>query len=265
MTWDAIVSKHLNPFTCGVAKFNQELARRLNIPLARWPDARKHRWPLLSCHPHELSDVYDWPYPTANAGLRCDLFLHSYEPRAKAWMANALTVYAANPEIAAQARESHPRVVETFCPSLLQGNPTTGTYTVLAFGMAQKLNVPQFEQLKAQLEREHPDYTIHLSTAVHEGSPWDEALQQSTEAMRAIFGDKLRVLGFLGDDALAKELASCDAVAAYFTPALRANNTSAWAALAAGKPLYTNTDALSPPLDVSQHTWEKLLQVLSAA
>jgi hypothetical protein len=82
--------------------------------------------------------------------------------------------------------------------------------------------------------------------------------------MRGIFGDKLRVLGYLGDDALAKELREVDAVAAFFVPALRANNTSAWAALEAGKPLYTNTDEYSPSLDVHTHSWDKLLELLRA-
>jgi hypothetical protein len=79
--------------------------------------------------------------------------------------------------------------------------------------------------------------------------------------MRAIFGDKLRVLGFLGDDALAKELREVDAVAAYYVPALRANNTSAWAALEAGKHLFTNTDELSPPLVAP--TWASLVSLIN--
>jgi len=129
--------------------------------------------------------------------------------------------------------------------------------------MAHKLVLPHFVQLKEDLDRDHPDYTLSLSTAVHEGSPWDEALTQSVEAMRGIFGDHLRVLGFLADDALAKELQDCDAVAAFFVPAFRANNTSAWAALAAGKFLYTNLDQHSPALNPEQYSWDALLQVLA--
>ena len=57
----------------------------------------------------------------------------------------------------------------------------------------------------------------------------------------------MRVLGYLADDALAAELRACDCVALFYDPALRANNTTAWAALDAGKPLVTNTDEYSPP------------------
>src|SRR6185312_5901521 len=148
-------------------------------------------------------------------------------------------IFAANPEIAAAVRPIRPDVITAFCPSTVTGNPTRGKYRVLVFGMAHKLLLPKFEELKRVLDAEHPDYTVELSTAVHEGTPWDTALTESVEAMREIFGDKLRVLGYLGDDALAKELTEVDAVAAFYQPAFRANNTSAWAALDAGKPLYT--------------------------
>src|SRR4029077_13042347 len=106
--------------------------------------------------------------------------------------------------------------------STVEGDATRGSYRVLTFGMAHKLALPHFERLKVDLERDHPDYTIELSTAVHEGHPWDQALTESTEAMRAIFGSRLRVLGFLADDALARVLAEVDAVAAFYEPALRA-------------------------------------------
>lgn len=152
---------------------------------------------------------------------------------------------------------------EVGCPATVTGNPTRGSYKVLTYGMAHKRVIHHFEKLKAQLDQEHPDYTISLSTAVHEGNPWDASMQDSEASLRELFGDKFRFLGFLADDALAKELQECDAVAAYFTPALRANNTSAWAAIEAGKTLYTNRDEHSPAVDAPVPTWEKLLDALN--
>lgn len=240
---DAVLSYHLNPATCGVARFNRQLAQQLGVPCLRWTTTTAAH-PLVSIKPSEM------PYPADCYWTAYDLLLHdrSLSPQCVA-MRNADRIWYAD---------------ELGCPATLQGDPSRGAYRVLTFGMAHKLVLPHFVALKAQLDREHPDYTISLSTAVHEGSPWDAALTESAEAMRHIFGDKLRVLGFLGDDALAKELQDCDAVAAYFTPALRANNTSAWAAIAAGKPLYTNRDEHSPDVN-HPPTWDGLLQTLGAA
>lgn len=257
---DAVLSYHLNPQTCGVAKFNQQLARRLGVPCLRFFQSHEAQSPLLSIKLAEIPPGLPMP------GTRCySVFFHDWHDGCAVLARNALKVYAANQALADTMRPYRPDVVTAFCPATVDGNPTRGAYRVLSFGMASKIRdvLPHFQNLKEELDRDHPDYTLSLSTAVHEGSPWDTTLTESIEAMRAIFGDKLRVLGYLADDALAKELQDCDAVAAYFVPALRANNTSAWAALAAGKFLYTNLDAQSPALDPTAYSWEKLLDVLA--
>lgn len=267
---DAVLSWHMNPATCGVAKFNHRLARELGVPLLplsqgfllgyrhwrglEWTPA----YPLVSVKHAELPSDDHIMVPAAPF----DLFLHDLHD--SALIRGAERVYVANAEIADGLREVRQDVIVAWCPSLVEGRVDRGTYRLLTFGMAHKLALPHFRRLKTQLEREHPDYTISLSTAVHEGSPWHAAHAESVAAMRAIFGDRLRVLGFLADDALAKELAECDAVAAFFDPALRANNTSAWAALEAGKHLYTNRDAYSPPPDPVRYGWAALTELLDA-
>jgi hypothetical protein len=253
---DAVLSYHMNPATCGVAKFNHQLAKRLGVPCLG-VNGGYFRNALLSIKPGEIVG-FDLPYPDGHFSL----FLHGWDSRAAYLAIYAVRVYAANVEIADLVRPFRPDVVTVHCPSTVEGNAHRGSYRVLTFGMAHKLVLPHFRALRDQLEREHPDYTISLSTAVHEGSPWDEALHDASVSMRDIFGDRLRVLGFLADDALAKELQECDAVAAYFVPALRANNTSAWAALAAGKQLYTNLDAQSPALDAQAYGWDALIERL---
>lgn len=255
----SVLSYHTNSATCGVAKFSQQLAERLRVPFgglgALLPS------PLLSVKAAELPD---WDYYCPH-WEPFSLFFHDVPTmRDSPTMQRAQAVYAANAVIAAAIRPYRPDVIEAFCPSTLSGNPTRGVYRVLVFGMAHKLALPHFERLKVQLDTEHPDYTIHLSTAVHEGSPWDVGLTESIDAMRGIFGDHLRVLGFLGDDALAKELQDCDAVAAFFTPALRSNNTSYFAAVEAGKPVHTNRDDQSPREGDTPPTWDKLLGILDA-
>ena len=46
---DCIAGYHLNPWTCGIAKFNTILARRLELPVVRIgaPELSSYRRPLL--------------------------------------------------------------------------------------------------------------------------------------------------------------------------------------------------------------------------
>jgi hypothetical protein len=239
---DAVLSYHMDPNTCGVAKFNHALAQRLRVPCRRIVEPwSKH--PLLSIKPSEMSGFV----PIKN-GRRYDLLLHD-----RTLPSSDYAIHCASRVFYAD---------ELGCPSTIQGNPTRGAYRVLVFGMAHKLNLPHFEALKERLEREHPDYTIELSTAVHEGHNWAEAFRESERAMRGIFGGHLRVLGFLGDDALARLLGEVHAVAAYYVPALRANNTTYWAAVDAGKTIYTNRDEHSPQEGDPPASWDRLIETL---
>jgi hypothetical protein len=236
----------MNPQTCGVSKFNHVLAKRLGVsvgPLHSMCINYEH--PLVSIKPSEIH-----PEELFRSWHTYDLLLHDRSLNSESDLVqSAGRVWYAD---------------ELGCPSTIDGNPHRGAYRVLVFGMAHKLNLPHFEKLKGQLDEAHPDYTVELSTAVHEGTPWDEALTESVAAMRRIYGDKLRVLGFLGDDALAKTLQEVDAVAAYFVPALRANNTSYWAAVEAGKTIYTNRDEHSPKETDPPASWDKLVELIRA-
>lgn len=241
---DAVLSYHLNPATCGVAKFNHRLAQELGVPclpLNEFGPRLQQRHVLVSMKPSEMPPSDVWWYSRSY-----DLVLHDR------------TLAEDHPIIRAAKRVWY--ADEVGCPSTLSGDPTRGHYRVLVFGMAHKILLPHFERLKIELDRDHPNYTVELSTAVHEGSPWDQTLTDAAESMRHIFGDHLRVLGFLADDALAKELQDVDAVALFYHPALRANNTTAWAALAAAKHLYTNRDEHSP---VKPPTWESLVATIT--
>lgn len=240
---DVVLSYHMNPATCGVAKFNHRLAKELGVPCAPL-STKGHRHPLISIKPSEMSTLI-WALPTE----RHDVLLHdrTLDDQSVALCKLADRVFYAD---------------ELGCPSTVDGDATRGKYRVLTFGMAHKRLLPHYDALKVQLDAEHDDYTVEMSTAIHEGTPWDEGHQKSVADMRAIFGGRLRVLGFLGDDALAKALSEVDAVAVYFEPAFRANNTSAWAAVDAGKTLYTNRDEHSPKEGAPSPSWASLVTLL---
>lgn len=239
---DAVLSYHTNGATCGVAKFNQRLARELGVPCYSVRDGRTRghtRHLLLSIKPEEIPETVHLELDTY------DLFLHG--PDDGRWTKHAAAVYAANAAIADRLKGVRPDVIEAWCPSTIEGNPHRGAINVLTFGMANKIQTARYDKLKALLDATGEDYTVSVSTAIHEGSPWDETALVG-ERLRGVFGSALRVLGYLADDALAKELQEATAVALFFEPALRANNTTFWAALDAGCPVVTNVDAYSPAI-----------------
>jgi hypothetical protein len=229
---DAVLSYHANPQTCGVTKFNVQLAAQLGVPHDVLRSTIRYRHPLVSIKTSEMAD------DTADGWWLNKLPLPPYD----------LLLH--------DRPEGHlpPRVMyadELGCPSTLRGDASRKGVTILAFGMAHKFHLSMFVKLKALLEARHEAYTVCVSSAIHEGSPFDATTATHTDTLRELFGDHLRWLGFLADDALAREIREAHAVALFYQPAARANNTTLWAALEAGTPVVTNLDASSP--SVLQH------------
>ena len=254
---DAVLTHPHHPDLCGVAKFSRRLAETLGVPCHRNLGAAAEH-PILSIKGAE-GDISYRERPNGSF----DLFAHDAYgciwPLAKM----ARKVYAANSVIADQLREIRPDVISAWCPSLIQGDDTRAGYNVLTFGMAHKLQMEHYRALRADLDAEHgDDYTVRVSTAVHEGSPWD-ATADVADQLRVIFGDKLRVLGYLADDALVQEMHQADAVALFFDPALRENNTTYHFAKSMGKHVITNRDEHSPGEHVD-YSWDRLTEVISA-
>lgn len=255
---DAILSYHLHPHACGVAKFNRQLAERLGVPVYPLRDPPRGGHPLVSILGREVIG------PPSQYGVRAPFSLFAHDDSVhQDWVFYATRVYAANKVIAEKLKWMRPDVIEAFAPSLVAGDASRGAYRVLAFGMAHKLLTPEWMTLKRQLDFEHgEDYTVELSCAVHEGTPWADTIAAAEASMRVVFGDKLRVWGALADDGLARLLSEVDAVALMFTPAVRANNTTYWAAVEAGKTIYTNRDFYSPRDGELPPSWDALVSML---
>ena len=80
---DCIGGYHLNPWTCGIAKFNTILARHLDVPVVgiRAVELGNYRLPLLSLKMSEFSeaDTADLDlWSQAHAG-KFELFLHAFD------------------------------------------------------------------------------------------------------------------------------------------------------------------------------------------
>jgi hypothetical protein len=256
---DAVLTYHTDTFRCGVARFNVALAERMGVPclpLRKQPVA----YPLISVKTAECLDggARDWALVATFWGLY-DFFFHDV-PRGLCVndvVRAARRVFAANDHIANGLREIRPDVITAFCPATITANPPRSGLRILTFGMAGRTPLAYFEKLKAVLEASHVDYSVNLSCAVHEGSSWEQTIGEAAERLRPIFGVHFRLLGFLADDALVEEMKRSSGVALFYDPAVRANNTTLWAALEQGCPVVTNLDADSPPeLQHDVNVWD---------
>ena len=253
---DCVASLHTNPWTSGMAKFGQQLARRLRVPFVAASEALMFRHPLWSVRASETLDL--------KSPATYSLFLHDVVSRAEPLVRHATRVYAANAEIARACRLWRPDTVLAWCPSLLQGDASRGAYRVLCYGMASKTltHLERYRALQRRLDAQGEDYTVSFSTGWHEGMSWLE-LDQLSAALRAIFGPRLRLLGYLADDALAREMEEADLIALMYEPAVRANNTTYWSAVESGRSVLVCRDADSPgPTD--RGTWAGLLEMIRA-
>lgn len=251
---DCIAGYHLNPWTCGIAKFNDILARHLSLPVVGIGsvDLKGFSRPLLSLKLSEFTPddgraLHEWV--TAHAG-RYELFLHAFDGGAieQALLASAARVYCGNRELSHELSPLRPDIVELFCPGTLL-NPQRFQSTelsVFTFGMAHKIRVPLYRRLRDLLEATGKSYSIYVSTALHENTSFDGSFVVRFEELQALFGGQVYFMGYLSDTAVFNHLVDCTFLAAFFEKGLRANNTTVNAAMECGCAVITNLDEHSP-------------------
>jgi hypothetical protein len=252
--FDCIAGYHLNPWTCGIAKFNTILGRNMSLPVVGIgsPELNRYRQPLLSLKMSEftLEDARALDaWAAANAGA-FELFLHAYDdtPIEQRLIGGAARVYIGNRELSAQLAPIRPDAVELFCPGTLL-NPQRFQRTelsVFTFGMAHKIRVPLYRRLRDLLEASGKSYSVYVSTALHENTSFDGSFVVRFEELQAIFNGQVYFMGYLSDTAVFNHLVDCTFLAAFFEKGLRANNTSVNAAMECGCAVITNLDEHSP-------------------
>src|SRR5688572_3818872 len=251
---DSIAGYHLNPWTCGIAKFNAILAGHLNLPVVGIdsPELERCERPLLSIKLSEFSEadaraLHEWV--VAHAG-RFELFLHALDGSAaeQAVIAAAAKVYCGNRELTRDLAALRPDAVELFCPGTLL-NPQRFHRTelsVFTFGMAHKIRVPLYRRLRDLLEATGKTYSMYVSTALHENTSFDGSFVVRFEELQSIFNGQVYFMGYLSDTAVYNHLMDCTFLAAFFEKGLRANNTTVNAAMECGCAVITNLDEHSP-------------------
>jgi hypothetical protein len=251
---DSIAGYHLNPWTCGIAKFNAILAKHLGVPVVgiRALDPGVHRQPLLSIKISEFNEADAAEldaWAAGNAG-RFELFLHAYDgtPVERRLVAAAARVSCGNTELYRELLPLRHDVQELFCPGTIL-NPQRFEQTelsVFTFGMAHKIRVPLYRKLRDLLDATGRTYSVYVSTALHENTSFDGSFVVRFEELQAIFNGQVYFMGYLSDTAVFNQLVDCTFLAAFFEKGLRANNTSVNAAMECGCAVITNLDEYSP-------------------
>ena len=251
---DCIAGYHLNPWTCGIAKFNTLLGRNLSLPVVGIgsQDLNDYNRPLLSLKLSEFTpeDVHSLDGWVAAHPGGFELFLHAFDgtPTERRLVAGAVRVYTGNRELSGMVASLRSDAVELFCPGTLL-NPQRFQRTelsVFTFGMAHKIRVPLYRELHRLLEATGKSYSVYVSTALHENTSFDGSFVVRFEELQAIFGEHVYFMGYLSDTAVFNHLADCTFLAAFFEKGLRANNTSVNAAMECGCAVITNLDEHSP-------------------
>jgi hypothetical protein len=249
---DAVVSHHLDGFRSGVARFNELLAERLGVPfvgLGELGGAAPER-PLLSFKVRELDAgageaVEGW-LPSAGSW---DVFLHEYAglPLEERLVRGAKRVLCGNLEIEQAVRPLNGQVRTLWTPGLiLDDRPLPQVeLSVFTFGMAHKLRIARFRELRSLLERSGRTWSLLVSAANHETATLRDAEDIFSE-LHEVFPNELFFLGNLSDVAVVHELRRATFFAAFFDGGVRANNTSVASAIERGAVVLTNLDEHSP-------------------
>jgi hypothetical protein len=253
-TIDCIAGYHLNPWTCGIAKFNAILAKHLAVPVVglNAKELGGYTRPLLSMKLSEFSDLDARDldrWAQAHPG-RFELFLHAFDGTdiEKRLVASAARVYCGNSELYRELLPARPDIQELFCPGTIL-NPQRFQRTdlsVFTFGMAHKIRVPLYRRLRDLLDATGQSYSVYVSTALHENTSFDGSFVVRFEELQAIFNGQVYFMGYLSDTAVFNHLMECNFLAAFFEKGLRANNTTVNAAMECGCAVITNLDQHSP-------------------
>jgi hypothetical protein len=251
---DCIAGYHLNPWTCGIAKFNAILARELDIPVVGIgsTDLDGFGRPLLSVKlseftPADAEALDRWA--VSHRG-QYELFLHAFDgtPIEQRLLAGAARVSCGNRELSHQLAPARPDIVELFCPGTLL-NPQRfqkAELKIFTFGMAHKIRVEHYRKLRDLLDATGHSYSVYVSTALHENTNFDGSFVVRFEELQAIFNGQVYFMGYLSDTAVYNHLVDCTYLAAFFEKGLRANNTTVNAAMECGAAVITNLDEHSP-------------------
>lgn len=149
MRYDCVAGYHLNYLTCGIAKFNLLLGRKMGAPFFNLYDPRLEQFsaPLLSVKlseytPEDLASLPNWIDKRVSA-RGYSVFLHGYEstPLEDHLIRCATAVYCGNRAMYERLLPLNPNTHSLWCPGTNMSHQSfeKTDLTVFSFGMAHKL------------------------------------------------------------------------------------------------------------------------------
>ena len=250
----SVVSFHTNPYTCGVARFNQALAKSLQVPIESVLqfEASQETVSLLSLKFDEIPEAMsERLLENLDQQLATfDLFLHGINRSVieSKYIAKARRVIVASREYADLIQEQRSDVIALFAPGAgVSGLRSTFDITLLTFGMAHKIRSDGYRKLGAMLKTDSRTFQLEISTALHDGTSFSEDFFSVGSEIGEVFEGNVSFLGFLADDEVSRRLTNADALVAFFPSGVRENNTTVLSAMAHGCAVITNLDEYSPP------------------
>ena len=250
----SVVSFHTNPYTCGVARFNQALAKSLQVPIESVLqfEASQETVSLLSLKFDEIPEAMsERLLENLDQQLAAfDLFLHGINQSAieSKYIAKARRDIVASREYADLIQEQRSDVIALFAPGAgVSGLRSTFDITLLTFGMAHKIRSDGYRKLGAMLKTDSRTFQLEISTALHDGTSFSEDFFSVGSEIGEVFEGNVSFLGFLADDEVSRRLTNADALVAFFPSGVRENNTTVLSAMAHGCAVITNLDEYSPP------------------
>ena len=250
----SVVSFHTNPYTCGVARFNQALAKSMQVPIESVLqfEASQETVSLLSLKFDEIPEAMsERLLENLDHQLATfDLFLHGINQSAieSKYIAKARRVIVASREYADLIQEQRSDVIALFAPGAgVSGLRSTFDITLLTFGMAHKIRSDGYRKLGAMLKTDSRTFQLEISTALHDGTSFSEDFFSVGSEIGEVFEGNVSFLGFLADDEVSRRLTNADALVAFFPSGVRENNTTVLSAMAHGCAVITNLDEYSPP------------------
>ena len=251
--YSSVVSYHTNPYTCGVARFNQALAKEMRIHLCSVskfvPSSKSIS--LLSIKFEEMSaeSAEDLWAQLDQVDAKFDLFLHGVTQSKieNQYINRARRVIVATREYAEIVRAQRPDVLSYFAPGAADSSKKTNSdITLLTFGMAHKIRSDGYRKLGEILTADERSVQLEISTALHDGTSFSEDFFSVGSEISEVFNGNVSFLGFLADDEVSRRLRAADALVAFFPSGVRENNTTVLSAMAHGCAVITNLDSLSP-------------------
>jgi hypothetical protein len=253
--FDCVITYHHNIHTCGVARFNRYLADFLKIPMVSFTALENNTFtfPLISIKESEMlhEDVVEFYSIIERTKVRYSVVFHSFSGTETEinFLNGAEEVMALNAQMASEIFPYRADVltgytVATPLPNI--STPNSYEIKMITFGMAHKIQSNGYVKVANLLNDSARTSVLEISSALHEGTEFDDRFFNVGEEISAIFNGRVEFLGFLADHEVARRVGAADVMLAFFPNGARENNNSVLSAMSLGTPVITNLDSWSP-------------------